>query len=121
MWSDRKSRRGLGAGSMMPFGFELFEDAGEAVETSAAARFRELPRGATFVAGGRTWKIINTAMGHNVRLVQEADANVRSGGGFKEPDTHWAEVVDDEIVISAMSKRGTASPVGKPVARTRTL
>lgn len=130
MWlQDRKTRRSGALASNVP-GFKFFDsdvfDASEisaeaSAEASVGQRFRELPVGRTFSAGGRVWKIINTQMGHNVRLVQEKDAYVGRGGVLHEPDSHWAEVVGDEIVISALSKRSPARPVGKPVARTRSL
>ena len=90
------------------FDFAPVED----VPVTDGMRFRESRKGYEFTAGGRRWRVTRDEVGHNQRLVIEAEKRDDEGSKFAE----WK---DGYLIISPLAKRGAFRPVGKPLVKER--
>lgn len=106
--------KGLLGGGGDPFdASDLFDQDTGPVTASEAADFRNSRKGYTFTAGDRSWRVIrDQGVGHQQRLVVDA-------AGHDSDQAFFAEMKDDTILISKLSKHGAYRPIGKPVAKKR--
>lgn len=117
----RRRAYGLGSGTFSAEDLvDLFGgQQGPAPEATAEVLFAESQRGHVFTAHGRRWKVVNDAVGHRARLiVGDPPQLVKHGKNLAQEDTLFAQLDDDGVLtVSALSKRGPARPVGKPLWR----
>lgn len=116
-WKGARARGDLSA---MPPGFDAFDVFGPQDEapSTPGQLFSSSPRGYTFSAGGRQWKVVHDYLGPGKRIIAPVEPRqVRVGGNFQQEGVYYAELVDGVLVVSNVAKRGEFRPVGKPVLK----
>ena len=89
---------------------DLFGPQDDGPAATAGDLFRSSRKGYEFIAGGHRWRVTRDEVGHNQRLVIEAERGDAEGSKFAE----WKDGV---LTISALAKRGAFRPVGKPIIK----